>query len=282
MTLCSGYPAVNDADCVAFLKWVLPRLRMRWRGFRKVRGIVCERVALRMEELGLAHETEYRRYLESHPEELAVVDGLCRIPISRFHRDRRVFECLRDEVLPELAALASARGDPALRCWSAGCARGEEPYTVKVLWELCLRARWPDLRLSVVATDADEDLLARAREARFPEGSLKAMPLEWRAAAFEAGRGVYFLRPRFREDVGFRRQDIRVALPDGPFHLVLCRNLVMTYFERPLQKEILRRIADRIVPDGALVIGVHEPLPADAGCFAAWHRAIFRRSPDAC
>ena len=87
---------MNDADCVEFLQWALPRLRMRWAGFRKVRGQVCKRIGRRLKELGLGDIDAYRSYLDKHSEEWEILDGLCRITISRFHRDRKVFECLRD------------------------------------------------------------------------------------------------------------------------------------------------------------------------------------------
>ncbi len=121
----------ND-ECVAFLQWCLPRLGMRWAGFRKVRKTVCKRVARRLHTLGLPDADAYRRYLVGHEAEWPRLDAMCRIPISRFWRDRGVFDLLADEVFPALATAAAARGDNCLRVWSAGCASGEEPYSVRL------------------------------------------------------------------------------------------------------------------------------------------------------
>ena len=100
---------MNDLDCVQFLQWALPMMRMRWPGFRKVRRQVCKRVDRRLRRLGLVDVTAYRAYLDDHPDEWSQLDQLCRIPISRFYRDRGVFDLLRDDVLPSLAAAARAR-----------------------------------------------------------------------------------------------------------------------------------------------------------------------------
>src|SRR5262245_46489236 len=124
---------MKDADCVALLQWALPRLALRWEGFRNVRGQVCKRIARRTAELGLGPIAASRPYLEAHPEEWSFVEGLCRVTISRFFRDRGVFDRLRLEILPELAV---ARSEGAVRAWSAGCASGEEPYTLAIVWQL--------------------------------------------------------------------------------------------------------------------------------------------------
>jgi chemotaxis protein methyltransferase CheR len=91
----------------------------------------------RLQELELEGFSDYAAYLLAHPDEWSVVDSFCRITISRFYRDRQVFEQLSQR-LPKLAKLAIAREDSKLRCWSAGCASGEEVYTLKLLDHFCL------------------------------------------------------------------------------------------------------------------------------------------------
>jgi chemotaxis protein methyltransferase CheR len=270
---------MRDGECVDLLQWALPRLGLRWRGFRRVRGQVCKRIGRRLGELGLASAVDYRQRLGSDPSEWDVLDGLCRITISTFFRDHAVWERLRHEILPGMARLALRRGDAALACWSAGCASGEEPYGIAVVFHLMTAPAFPGLGLFVVATDAEEAVLERARRACFGPGSLRALPPEWIPRAFESREGALCLRPEFREDVRLRREDIRRTMPDGPFHVVLCRNLAFTYFDDALQRRVLDRIAARIVPGGVLVIGAHESLPSD-GVFvpAAGPLPIFFRT----
>jgi chemotaxis protein methyltransferase CheR len=231
---------MRDADCVEFLQWALPRLDLRWDGFRKVRRQVCRRISRRLAELGLSDGAAYRAYIEGSADEWDRLDGFCRVTISRFWRDPAVFESLRDDVLPALG--------PTVSVWSAGCASGEEPYS------LVLAAAEAGIAVRVMATDADAALLNRARIACYPESSLRGVPPTVRAQAFDAG----CLRAAYREPVEFRRQDLRTAAPAGPFDLVLCRNIVFTYFAEHLQAEVGHRLARSLRPGGAFVVGVHE------------------------
>jgi chemotaxis protein methyltransferase CheR len=256
---------MKDVDCVRFLQWGLPRLGMRWPGFRKVRKQVCKRIDRRLRELGLEDVAAYEAHLESNPGEWAVLDGFCRITISRFYRDRRAIDSLRDGLIPDLAKLCLERGESELRCWSAGCASGEEPYTLSMIWALSVGARFPGLSIRILATDADERVLERARLASYQPSSLKDLPSAWRTAAFTPTGRRLTLLPAFREAVEFKLQDIRTALPEGSFHLILCRNLVFTYFEERLQRELLERILGLLPAGGALVIGSHEGLPCGGG-----------------
>jgi chemotaxis protein methyltransferase CheR len=256
---------MKDSDCVRFLQWALPRIGMRWPGFRRVRKQVCKRIDRRLKELGLADLASYEAHLESHPEEWATLDAFCRITISRFYRDRGVIDFLRDELLPDLAQQCRERGEKELCCWSAGCASGEEPYTLSIVWNFSVRPRFRDLSIRILATDADERMLQRARLASYAPSSLKDLPPAWRATAFVPDGRRLALLPAYREPVEFRLEDIRTALPVGRYHLILCRNLVFTYFEERLQQELLERILELVPPGGALVIGSHERLPSGGG-----------------
>src|SRR5688572_3980003 len=147
---------MTDQECVELLQWAALRLRLRWEGFRRVRGQVCKRIGRRIKALGLEGAAAYRARLEAEPAEWEVLDSLCRVTISRFYRDHRVFDVLREELLPALLRDARGRGESVLRIWSAGCASGEEPYTIAVLFRLGLAPAFPELRLELLATDADE------------------------------------------------------------------------------------------------------------------------------
>jgi len=235
---------MKDEQCVAFLRQILPRMGMRWAGYRRVRRQVCKRIDRRLHSLGLAGIENYAGYLEAHPEEWQRLDALCRISISRFFRDRASFDRLAEEILPRLADAASG----ALRCWSVGCASGEEPYSLRLLWVFRLRNLFPSVSLEILATDAAPALLERARQACYPPSSLRELPRDWVERAFERNEG------RFRL--------LRSELPEERFHLILCRNLVFTYFDEPLQRRCLARLVTRLEPDGVLLVGAHESLPA--------------------
>ena len=273
---------MRDSDCVRFLQWCLPRLRLRWPGFRKVRRQVCRRVDRRLTALGLPDVSAYRAYVEEHPAEWPALDALCRISNSRFYRDRGVFQRLERDALPRLARMAAARGEEEVRCWSAGCASGEEPYTLAMLWRLRLAPQFPSLGLKILATDADPQAIERAAAACYPASSLKELPADVRGAAFVPTPDGFCVKEEYREAVTFREQDIRVAAPDDRFHLILCRNVAFTYFDDALQRETLHRIGDRLLPEGALVIGRRERLPDGTPRFEPWAREpeIYRKVPE--
>jgi chemotaxis protein methyltransferase CheR len=252
---------MRDQDCIAFLHWCLPRLRLRWPGYRRVRRTVCKRIARRLRELGLDGLDAYRRYLEASPLEWPRLDAFCRIPISRFYRDRAVFEALGRGILPDLARQAEAEGRRELRAWSAGCASGEEAYSLRLVWDFMVGPNVPDMRLSVLGTDAEPEMLRRAEAACYTGGSLRDLPPAWIAQAFAAEENLFRLLPTHRHDIEFWRQDIRETWPAGRFDLILCRNLVFTYFEPALQEELLIELDRRLQSPGYLVIGAHERLP---------------------
>jgi chemotaxis protein methyltransferase CheR len=237
-------------DCVEFLQWALPRLGRRWAGYRKVRRQVCRRVRRRAAALGLDSLTAYRDHLERHPDEWQVLDGLANVTISRFQRDRGVFEFLRAEVLR-----------PGMQIWSAGCASGEEPYTLALLCE----------GLDILATDVEPQLLRRAEAGRYPPSALRELPAALRERAFAGG----VLDPVVRRSVTFMRHDVRDDAPAGPFDLVLCRNLAFTYFDDAGQRATLRRIARATAAGGVLVVGSHERLPAGQTEFEAWEMGVY-------
>ena len=274
---------MRDDDLVEFLQWALPRLERKWSGYRKVRGQVGGRIRDRLVELGLGDLDAYRDYLREHQEEWEVLDRFCRITISKFYRGRATWDLLREDVLPELVRRARRAGRERLRAWSIGCASGEEPYTLRLCWELDVGERCAETGLDIVATDADEHMLERAKAACYPSGCLKELPEEWRQIAFEeagAEQDPWCLREEFRKGVAFAHQDVRREQPKGAFDLVFCRYVVLIYFEEQVQREVLGNVAARMREGAALVIGPKEDLPQGCG-LEPWNasRKVYRRVP---
>jgi chemotaxis protein methyltransferase CheR len=251
---------MKDTDCIGFLQWALPRLDLRWPGYRKVRRQVCRRIARRVADLQLQDLAAYRQWLEADPVEWRALDDCCHITISRFFRDRRVFEILRARILPDVAAHAAREGREA-RIWSAGCASGEEPYTLKILWDLEIARSGPCVPLSLVATDIDPIMFARAHQGRFEATSLRELPSSLIEEAFDRVNNCYCVKPEFRKGIKFLVQDLRTETATGPFDLILCRYVAFTYFAEPLQRQTLLRIFTQLLPGAYLVIGAHERIP---------------------
>jgi hypothetical protein len=123
-------PAITKDTCVTFLRWGLPQLELRWPGYRKVCRLVGKRLSRRLVELGLADLSAYRAFLISAPEEWARLDVMCRIPISRFYRDRGTFDFIAQQLPPEVAATASAKATTR----SGAGARDAPPARSLIRW----------------------------------------------------------------------------------------------------------------------------------------------------
>jgi len=134
----------------------------------------------------------------------------------------------------------------------------------------CLRDLKRDLktgaaaRLSIVATDVDDAVLARARKGCYPGASLRELPPDLLARGFEEADQFFCILERHRRDITFMHHDLRSEAIPGFFDLILCRNLAFTYFAPRLQCQVLERLAGRLRPNGWLVIGAHERLPGAA------------------
>ena len=260
---------MKDEACICFLQWALPHLHMRWPGFKKVRGQVCKRLGRRLEELQLADLKGYRRYLQNNPLEWHILDSMCRITISRFYRDKGIFNILRAQVFPELVKNAQKKRDSTILCWCIGAASGEEPYSISLLWELSgIEKKGVDLK--IVATDVDQLMINRAREGCFPASSIRELPSEIKDIAFNQKNKQFCLKEAYKKRVKFFQQDIRNTQPDSTFHLIFCRNLVFTYFSQELQEEISQQILLSLNPKGFLFLGTHEELPGIMPGLVPW------------
>jgi chemotaxis methyl-accepting protein methylase len=182
--------------------------------------------------------------------------GRLTVKVSRFFRNPEVFAALRERVLP---ALRAERGGAPLRVWSAGCARGQEPYSLAMLLDA------GGCEGSVLATDVDPAALAAARAATYPSAEVVDVPFALAARALEPlDDGRVAVAPRAAARVRFAGHDLTSPLPPdegGRFDLVCCRN-VLIYFVREAQAAILTRLLARVAPGGFLCLGEAEWPPA--------------------
>ncbi len=238
----------------AFLAEALPPLGLSPTAFR--RRNIRRRVMQRMEALGIHDFPAYLALLRKTHEEREVLRPLLTVTISRFFRNRKIFETLASQVLSPLAA----KGSPA-SAWSAGCASGEEAFTLRILWEGLPGPRPP---LSILATDVDEACLLRAAEGLYAESSLREIPGPIAKEYFRKEGGKYRLREDVVRSVMFQKHDLLFDHPPGAFDLILCRNAAFTYFSTPCRIAAAGAIASALPPGGVLVLGRTEKLPPGA------------------
>ncbi|TMQ72407.1 MAG: hypothetical protein E6K80_02850 [Candidatus Eisenbacteria bacterium] len=200
---------------------------------------------------------EYRDCLESQPEEMAALVMSLLIKVTEFFRDREAFDRLRLEIFPTILQSARQRGN-VLRLWSAGCATGEEAYSLAFLAADILGSELPEWRVKVFATDVDESAIAFARRGLYPHNTMRDLPDEFRSRFFENAEGGARVAKPIRQMVIFGQQDLNRGVPFPRIDLVLCRNLLI-YFNPDLQREVLDLFAYSLYPtQGFLFLGKAE------------------------
>jgi chemotaxis methyl-accepting protein methylase len=231
------------------------------------RGVVCEaykekclrrRLAVRMRARGVHTFEEYGRLLDRDAQEYQFLLDALTINVTKFYRNAETWDVLRRTHLPEL--WQHRRGQ--VRAWSAGCASGEEPYTVAVVLAETARAAGRDASLTrcrVDATDLDRRSLDRTREAEYAAGAFSEMPDELTRRYF-TGDATRRPLPAIRELVHVLAHDLtREPPPRPPYDLVVCRNVVI-YFDRSMQERLFAMFADALIPGGILLLGKVETL----------------------
>ena len=239
-----------------FLKEASLLFGLQWRRFRR-KGIK-RKLERRIGEIGASNFQHYLQSVRTDPEEQKYLSRILTVTISRFYRDKTVFQTIGDAIL---RTLLKEKDRDDLRVWSIGCASGEEPFSVGLLWKQKFEKDWPKICLSIFATDIDGLLLDRAREGKYKKSSLAEVPPEILRDFFEVQNDFYVLDRRIGEGVEFKTHDILREEPFSEMDIVFCRNLAFTYFSKTSQVEVLKKIASSLKEKGYLVIGKDESLP---------------------
>ncbi|MFN2645313.1 MAG: CheR family methyltransferase [Burkholderiales bacterium] len=225
------------------------------------RPSLIRRMRRRMQMVGIEEFDAYVEFLEVHPEEFAELFNTILINVTSFFRDEAAWDCLRSEVVPKLVAANAPHA--SVRIWSAGCASGEEAYTLAMVFA---EAMGPDAfgkRVKIYGTDADEHALAQARLASYSPKELEGVPIALRERYFEETGGRFVFRADLRRSVIFGRHDLVQDAPISRLDLLVCRNTLM-YFNAETQARIMNRFhfglnGDRSDP-GYLFLGRAEML----------------------
>lgn len=223
---------------------------------------IGRRLALRLAALNLPDYQAYCQYLTENDQEIdALIDSLT-LKVSRFFRNPFIFEALAAFLLPRLIGAA---GSEPIRVWCAGCARGEEPYSLAILFSELLAHHPAAPPVFILATDIDEQALRAARAAVYSEEGVTEVKKGQLDRYFTLEQGRYRLHEEIKGMVTFARHDVTSAIPPtsgvfSGYHLILCRN-VQIYFVRTIQRRAMTTLAGCLRKGGALVLGEAETLP---------------------
>jgi two-component system CheB/CheR fusion protein len=243
------------------------------------RASLKRRIQKRLEANNLTSYAEYMKLLDSSPEEYAKLFDTLLINVTEFFRDPEAFEVLEKEVIPQIIS-RKKKGD-SIRIWSAGCASGEEPYSIGILLAEKLGESIYDYEIRIYATDIDENALIEARSGIYDENKLKNIKKEYLDKYFTRENGRYRISKTIRQMVIFGRQDLTKDAPISHLDLIVCRN-VLIYFNHNLQNKLMMKFHYALDRDGDIFFGKSESMLVGSKLFkpVAKKCRIFKKSPD--
>jgi two-component system, chemotaxis family, CheB/CheR fusion protein len=241
------------------------------------RPTILRRLGRRMAATNCETLDEYSRYVEEHPGEYRQLIGAFLIKVTEFFRDPELFDYLREDVLPGLIEEAREE-ENQLRIWSAGCATGEEAYSLAILASEVLGREAGLFNVRIFATDIDEDAVRFARRGLYPPSALKGLSEEQIRRYFIEEDGSYQVKKQIRGMIVFGEHDLAQRSPFPHVDLVVSRN-VLIYFSNELQRRALQLFAYSLRDGGYLVMGKAESPSLLDALFAPVdrHNKVYRR-----
>jgi len=231
-------------------------------GFRI--AMLERRVRLRLVSTNCKNYTDYFLYLQNNSAELDHLINTLTINVSRFFRNTLTFEYIADQILPDMVHQKTKTKDQFLRIWSAGCAMGEEPYSVAILINELLKKKPNKLMVNIFATDIDAKILTKAQEATYQFESIGNVKYRLLKKYFSLQEESFQLTPEIRDRVSFSFYDMldknSYAPPEsifGAFDMVFCRN-VLIYFDIEHQELIYEKLYRALAENGYLILGKSE------------------------
>ncbi len=253
-----------ERELEPFLDMVLEHTGIDFRSYKT--PTISRRLQRRIIAVGVSDLAGYTEYLEHHPDEYQRLAGSFLIKVTDFMRDQELFDMLRDKVIPDLVA-TGRKSSNELRFWSAGCATGEEAYSVAILLLEALGDELPNFTIKIFATDLDSGAVAFARRGLYPLEALAHMPDELVVRYFTRTGMGYEVKKLVRSLVVFGEHDLARRAPFPRIDMVLCRN-VLIYFTKELQQRALQLFAFALSEDGYLVLGKTETVSPSSNFFA--------------
>jgi chemotaxis protein methyltransferase CheR len=256
--------SITDSQIERLVQIVLQHTHTDLTGYRP--ETLARRITVRLDLLDMDAD-RYLSACDDNPRECEELVNTVAINVSSFFRNPIVFETIAESILPGLM-----RRKEELRVWSAGCAAGEEAYSVAILIKEALgKPNGAEAQPVIFATDIDSGVLKRAKTAFYPRESLKDTKLGLVDAYFSPRKDGFELAAAVKKMVHFSTHDLlsnRSAAPPesiyGSFDVVLCRN-VLIYFSDSHQAQILEKLRQSLAPEGYLVLGDSEAMrPAQA------------------
>lgn len=256
-----SHPGKN-LEFEALLEYIKRSRGFDFTGYK--RSTLMRRVNKRMQSVGLEGYSDYLDYLEVHPDEFNHLFNTLLINVTAFFRDRPTWDYLSSDIIPRI--LASKKPQDPIRVWSAGCAGGQEAYTIAMVLAQIVGIEQFRKRVKIYATDVDEEDLNQARQAAYSKQELEGLSSEEIELFFELSHNSYTFRKELRRSVIFGRHDLIQDAPISKIDLLICRNTLM-YFNADTQARIAARFHFALNDHGFLCLGKAEMLVTYSNAF---------------
>jgi two-component system, chemotaxis family, CheB/CheR fusion protein len=242
------------------------------------RSSLLRRVTRRMQMVNVATFEEYFDYLQVHQDEFAGLFNTILINVTSFFRDEDVWQHLQSTALPQI--LASRDADTPFRVWTAGCASGQEAYTILMVLSELMGMETLREHVKIYATDVDEEALAESRQGTYSPKQVESVPAPLLEKYFDRAGANYTFKRDLRRAVIFGRHDLVQDAPISRVDFLLCRNTLM-YFNADAQSRILARFFFSLNPSAHILLGRAEMLFSHASMFTAvdLKRRLFKAVP---
>ena len=264
-----------NPDFEALLNYIKQNRGFDFTGYK--RPSLMRRVHIRMQVAQIEAYEDYTDYLEVHPEEFFHLFNTILINVTSFFRDRLVWDYVEKEVVPQIVArITTSR----IRVWCAGCASGQEAYTLAMVIAEVLGIEEFHQRVKIYATNVDEKALNQARPATYNAKEVEGIPEALLERYFKQTSGAYTLCPQLRRSVIFGRHDLLQDLPISRIDLLSCRNTLM-YFNAETQAKIISRFHFALNDSSFLLLGKAELLLSHTNSFVALDlkKRVFAKIP---
>jgi len=252
----------QDPEFEALLQYLKRNRGFDFTGYK--RPSLMRLMRKRIQRIGVENYNEYLDYLQVHPGELNELFDSLLLNVTTFFRDAAAWEILNQEIIPKI--LNAKPNNEPIRVWSAGCASGEEAYTIAILLAEALGVEAFKNRVKIYATDLDEDALNQGRQAVYSPRISQDIAEELVQKYFETSGSNYVFRTELRRCVIFGRHDLVHDAPISRLDLLVCRNTLM-YFNADTQARILTRFHFALNDTGFLFVGKAEMLLTHADLF---------------
>ena len=246
----------SDLQYLPLIMEFLSKKKINYQAYKE--KYFLRRLHIRMRKVKTPSYFSYQKFLENNPNELTSLVDCLSVNVTRFFRDKELFEVLGKEILTCLLT-----NFDHVRIWSAGCAVGPEPYSIAIMIKRISKKLDKKNNVHILATDISQEFLIQAKEGRYSKEYFDEMnPSEMNEFFQKLKNNYYELSPQIKNLVSFKKHDLRTPPPAKDFDLVLCRN-VLIYFSKPQSISLFRRFHSALKTHGYLVLGKCELLPTE-------------------